>query len=96
MKFTVSILICVLSFCVACSELTELVTLQDDVSNDFTMQVTSGLDKIARCIACATTFSVRRQVRQGMDRYSSAASILVLPVPSAANDLLHLLSIQRT
>ena len=96
-KLNVAVLLCLLSVCMACSELCELASLQDDVSNDFIVQVSSSSGKVEHDHAIAATLVEICRAWARSDRYrSSASALMVRLVPRAPQDLLHLLSVQRT
>jgi hypothetical protein len=96
-KLSLAFFICLLSCGLAASEFPELVNLRDVPSNDYSLQFSSDLCQIESTFARPSAQIVRHSVARSTEHPK-----LVVPVqdpavaPGIANDLLHLLSIQRT
>jgi hypothetical protein len=96
-RIDVVILICLLSVCVACSGHCVSTSLQDYLSSDFTLVASSNTGIRVNDVTYVKTLVEGRQVAPKFDSYEFAVSCLrVRTIPRAAEDLLHLLSIQRT
>ena len=94
---SLSILVLLLSFSMAFAEYSELVSLHDDVSNDFTCQGCDTQDRLKSevdeaGISVEAIASVRGFV---VDRHEFF-SFFPSSMPHRPGDLLHFLSIQRT
>jgi len=96
-RSSLSILVLLLSFSMAFAEFSELASLRDDVSNDFSYQGCDTQDRLksevdqAR-ISVEAIGSVRRFVVDRHEFFSSFSA----PMAHRPGDLLHVLSIQRT
>jgi hypothetical protein len=96
-RSSLSILVLLLSFSMAFAEYSELVSLHDDVSNDFTCQGCDTQDRLKSevdeaGISVEVIASVRRFVFDRHEFFSSFSASM----PHRPGDLLHVLSIQRT
>jgi hypothetical protein len=94
---SLSIFVLLLSFSMAFAEYSELVSLHDDVSNDFTCQGCDTQDRLKSevdeaGISVEVIASVRRFVFDRHEFFSSFSASM----PHRPGDLLHVLSIQRT
>ncbi len=95
-KSIVVILACLMSVCMACSELNELVSLQDDASNDFTYQFFPGLEQVNAAIAAAKTPRQPRREAPKVGRPESASLVQASPAPAAASNPLQYSTVLRT
>ena len=93
-RFNLPILICLLCCSLACSELSELMTLRDNVSNDYCFRAYSGPRELAISVVRSSGPVKTAEIVKHRE-----ITISTLPPdagPHTANDLLHRLSIQRT
>ncbi len=90
------VLACLLSVCMACSELCEMASLQDDPSNDFTFQVFAGHEQVKAAIAAAKAPREQRREAPEMGRPVSAALAPAMPAPAAASDRQQFSTVLRT
>jgi len=96
-KICLVLLACLFSSALACSELSELISLSDDVSNDYSCQTFSGPNHIGSIIANrSVTVSRSPLVRMATLRDSAAFRLVSAGVQRSAKDILHLLAVYRT
>ena len=96
-KFSVSILICVLSLSVAFSEYSELTHLRDDTSNDFSFQGCASPSEAAHTVVSIGPSMQPFEIAIRTDHPEwNVYQLHPVTTPRAGSDLLHLLSIQRT
>ena len=97
-KFHVPILICLISFSVACAEFSELVTLCDDISNDCCVQIFSHHRSQASATSLHEVLLSARMQERAVYAETVVSPLFPFPDtgPHASNDLLHRLCIQLT